>query len=113
MKISDLQMPKGSSIIFNGRASKKDNEEVEIRFSRTTLEKISTKHNIQLFDVTFGPRWGVRYFSDPYATRKKSFKPDESGSIYPQVLKEVGDFLSEVEEALKKDKGYKPETYNF
>ena len=113
MKISDLQMPKGSSIIFGGRASKKDNEEVEIRFSRTTLEKISTKHNIQLFDVTFGPRWGVRYFSDPYATRKKFFKPDGSGSIYPQVLKEVGDFLSEMREVLKEDKGYKPKRYDF
>ena len=113
MKISDLQMPKGSSIIFNGRVSKKDNEEVEIRFFRTTLEKISAKHNIQLLDAIFCLNWGIGYSSDPYATRKKSFKPDESGSIYPQVLKEVGDFLSEVEEALKKDKGYKPETYNF
>ena len=113
MKISDLQMPKGSSIIFNGRVSKKDNEEVEIGFSRTTLEKISAKHNIQLFDAIFGLNWGVRYSSDPPTTRKKFFKPDGSGSIYPQVLKEVGDFLSEVEEALKKDKGYKPKRYNF
>ena len=109
MKISDLQMPKGSSIIFNGRASKKDNEEVEIGFSIATLKKISTKPNIQLF----GLNWGIGYFSDPPTTRKKFFKPDGSGSIYPQVLKEVGDFLSEMREVLKEDKGYKPKRYDF
>ena len=109
MKISDLQMPKGSSIIFNGRASKKDNEKVEIRFSRTTLEKISTKHNIQLF----GFNWGIGYLSDPPAIRKKTFKPDGSGSIHPQVLKEVGDFLLEMREVFKEDKGYKPKRYDF
>ena len=108
MKISDLQMPKGSSIIFNGRASKKDNEEVEIGFSIATLKKISTKHNIQLF----GLNRGIGYFSDPPTTRKKFFKPDGSGSIYPQVLKEVGDFLSEMREVLKEDKGYKPKRYD-
>ena len=106
-------IPKGATLKFLGRKSKKESEAVELWLPQGFAKQFTTAHEAILWAVTLSHRWGEqRQEMAGMRVEVMTFSPEEGGSIYPIVYDYLTERMSAINEILAADRGYKPIAIN-